>query len=211
MTPVESLSERRRRITRSELARVAVALWSERGFDGVTVDDISAAAGMSGRTFFRYFATKEEVVLHYVQLLNERLLRALDAQPDTEDAVSALHNAYVATSRVDPRDRERTLEIGRVLESAPSLWAAVNGAPTGEADELVGRVARRMGSDPSERTPRVIVAAMSAVAASEWRAWVADGDLEADPSARIATALTLLEDGLKPLEQPGSERRKRRA
>ena len=55
--------ERTRRAVRGELAQLAVSLFVEKGYDETTIDDLAAAAGMSKRTFFRYFASKEELVM----------------------------------------------------------------------------------------------------------------------------------------------------
>ena len=60
---MEGTRERRRRMTAFELERVAIDLFAERGFDSVTVDEIAAAAHISRRTFFRYYPSKEDVVL----------------------------------------------------------------------------------------------------------------------------------------------------
>jgi AcrR family transcriptional regulator len=196
MTAVEPLAERRRRLVRADLARVAIALFAERGFDAVTVDDIAAAAGISGRTFFRYFATKDEVVLDYERLLQERLVAALDERPASEGPVTALRVAYVVTSHVPPEDRARVVQIGRILDAAPGLRALAHGARADVAPPLVERIAARMGVDPAtDPAPRIVVAAMTAVAAGEWRAWVESGG-GGDPAERIGAALGLLEQGL---------------
>jgi len=184
---------------REELGRIAIGLFADRGFDNVTVDDIVAAAGTSPRTFFRYFATKDEVVLDYERRVQERLVVALQARPPAEGAVEALRQAYIATSHVEPGDRERVLQRGRILESAPALRARANGERLADDQPLLEHVADRLGADANDVRVRVIVAAMGAVAASEFRAWV-DGGGRGDPAKSISAALAVLETGLGQLE-----------
>jgi AcrR family transcriptional regulator len=191
----EQLSERRRRLLRDELGRVAITLFAERGFDNVTVDDIVAAAGASPRTFFRYFATKEQVVLDYERRLQERLVVALRTRPPAKGAVEALRQAYIATSHVEAADRARVLQLGRILEAAPALRARANGERIAEDQPLLEQIADRLGTDTNDVRVRVIVAATGAVAATEFRAWVQDGG-KGNPAKRISAALTLLESGL---------------
>jgi AcrR family transcriptional regulator len=195
----ELLSERRRRLLRDELGRVAIGLFAERGFDNVTVDDIVAAAGTSPRTFFRYFATKEEVVLDFERRLQERLLVALRERPPAEGAVEALRQAYIATSHVEPADRDRVLQVGRILEAAPALRARANGERFTDDQPALEEVAHRLGTDAKDVQVRVIVAAMGAVAATEFRAWVQSGG-KGNPAKRISAALALLESGLGQLK-----------
>src|SRR6266571_6185325 len=76
--------ERTRRAVRGELAQLAVGLFVEKGYDETTIDDLAAAAGMSKRTFFRYFASKEELVMGKYEVLGEQLAEDLSARPTDE-------------------------------------------------------------------------------------------------------------------------------
>src|SRR5207247_3413148 len=76
--------ERTRRAVRSELAQLAADLFVEKGYDETTIDDLAAAAGMSKRTFFRYFASKEELVVGKYEILGEQLAEDLAARPAGE-------------------------------------------------------------------------------------------------------------------------------
>jgi AcrR family transcriptional regulator len=196
----ELLGDRRRRLMREELGRIAVRLFAEHGFDNVTVDEIAAAAGTSPRTFFRYFATKDEIVLDYERRLQERLLEALRSRPMTEGAVEALRQAYIATSRVEPADRQRVLQLGRILEAAPALRARASGERLAEDRAIAEHIAERLGTRADDAKVRVIVAAMGAVSATEFRVWVDRGG-KGDPAERISEALTVLETGLGQLDR----------
>jgi AcrR family transcriptional regulator len=192
-------ADRRRRLMRDELRSIAIELFADRGFDEVTVDDIAAAAGISARTFFRYFATKDEVILAYEHRLHERLLTALRERPPAEHAVEALREAFVATSHVEPANRARVLLLGRILAQASALRSRALGERIADDPDLISDVARRLGVKPGDTRARVVVAAMSAVAGSEFRAWVDDNG-KGDPAARISAALAMIERGLSRLE-----------
>jgi AcrR family transcriptional regulator len=199
MTEIEPLVERRRRLVRADIGRVAIDLFAERGYDAVTVDDIAAAAGISQRTFFRYFATKDEIVLDYERRLVDRLVVAVAARPAGEGAVTALRNAYVDTSRVVPDERERVVQLGRILAATPELRASAQAAHAHNGP-LLHEVARRLGVPADDRRARAVTAAMTSVAAAEWAAWV-DGGGVGDPAERIGAVLALVEDGLAALDR----------
>lgn len=191
----QPLSSRRRELLRDEIARVAIALFAEQGFEAVTVDDIAEAAGTSQRTFFRYFATKDEIILDYERRLRARLAEALTNRSADEDAVTALRESFKQTARVAPSDRDRVLQHARILRESPGLRMRANGERFAEDGELMALIASRLGAQVSDLPVRVIVAAMTAVAIQEFWAWV-DGGGHGDPAERIEAALTLIERGL---------------
>ena len=201
----EGLTERRRRIVREEIGTIAIGLFAERGFDAVTVNDIADAAGTSPRTIFRYFPSKDEIVFDYERRVRRRLLVALDARPLTEGPVTALREAYVATSHVEPEHRARIVALGRVLEAAPGLRARARGERVVADDELVDRIVGRLGTAHEREHARIIVASMSAVAGEVFWAWVAGGG-RGDPAERIGSALGMLEQGLASLDADASHR-----
>src|SRR3974390_889971 len=86
-----TLRERNKARARAEIADAALRLFFDRGFEGVTVDEIVSAAGVSRRTFFRYFETKEDALLADYPELNARLSEALEVTtPDhAMDAIRA--------------------------------------------------------------------------------------------------------------------------
>ena len=88
--------------TREDIERVAMRLFSERGFDATTVEEIAAAAGIGRRTFFRYFASKNDVVWgRFAEGLTE-FRRTLEATPARTPLGDALRQAIVAFNELAP-------------------------------------------------------------------------------------------------------------
>src|SRR3954454_23962679 len=86
--------ERTRRAVRDELTQLAKELFVEKGYDETTIDHLAAAAGMSKRTFFRYFASKEELVVGKYEVLGEQLAEDLAARPDGEPLWESLRQIF---------------------------------------------------------------------------------------------------------------------
>jgi AcrR family transcriptional regulator len=122
---VPSLRERTRRAVQSELVDAAQALFAEHGYESVTVEQIAAAAGMSKRSFFRYFASKEALVLGKYDRQGEDFADALRARPEDEAPWAALRRMFdgVVEYISDPDRAARASELNRVINASEGLRA----------------------------------------------------------------------------------------
>src|SRR5512138_2223102 len=78
------LKARKQQVVRDALSAAAVELFHTRGFEAVTVEEIARTAGVSRRTFFRYYESKEDVMVEHLDRDGERLLAELAARPIDE-------------------------------------------------------------------------------------------------------------------------------
>jgi AcrR family transcriptional regulator len=163
----------------AQVAEMAIQLYVERGYEKTSIDDICAVAGISRSTFFRYFHSKEDVLLHRVIDLGENLLSALQARPDGETPWVALRAALNPLISRYGAESERVLRSVRLVGSTPALAAFHREKLARWGLLLVPEVARRMGSDPSDHTdpaPAALVAAAAACVDAAVAAWAtADG------------------------------------
>lgn len=152
------LRERKKAETRKAIADAALALAVERGPAAVTVDDIAAAAGISARTVFNYFATKEDAILGVDAERRRDLLDRLDARPADESPLRALREAMRdSTGSSEGAVAWRTR--ARLARQHPQLQAAYIAGFSSLEDELTGVIARRTGVDPAvDPFPRLVVA-----------------------------------------------------
>lgn len=115
------LRQRKRQETRERLARAAMALFLERGFEATTIDDIAAAADVSRRSFFHYFASKEDVVAAWQEGAAAALVAEIIARPAGESMLTAAENAIAgAIKRIDPAE---AAAMSRLKRDNPALQA----------------------------------------------------------------------------------------
>ncbi|HEX6339951.1 TetR family transcriptional regulator [Umezawaea sp.] len=176
---------------RAEVAVVALDLFAERGFDGTTVDDIARAAGMSRTSFFRYFPTKEDVVLGHLDELGHLVARALADRPAGEDPWDTLHFGFRAAYASDKNAPGRPL--GRMLLDTPSLKARQQEKQSRWQDLFIPEIAARLGisDDPRDPRPRALVAAGLGCLDAAFQAWTAT-DGAADMSDFIDRAFEVV-------------------
>jgi AcrR family transcriptional regulator len=194
--PAEGLRERHRKRTAAELEEAALKLFSERGFDAVTVDDIATAADVSRRTFFRYFASKEDVILSDHPKRLDELQAALDRRPTDEPALTALRHAILSLAGTLQEDREHMLRRFRLITTTPALEARSLCLQRNWETAVTEMVAARMGVSPAKDLRPGIVAATTMAAMRVATAhWLAAGG-QGDVMAIVAAALDLLDGGL---------------
>ncbi|WP_235748587.1 TetR family transcriptional regulator [Nocardia coffeae] len=188
---------------RKHLTDVALHLFDDRGYDAVSVDNIVAIAGVSQRTFFRYFQSKDDLILQYERTLHARLLEALAARPAEEGPVTALRNAYLETATTASGYRARMRRRGQLLAASPTLRSRAGGERLAGVDDTCAVLTmRRSGTEPGddEWRLRVIATALSAVAADAWTRWVGSGE-DSDPADHLAQAFSHLTSGWDLLDE----------
>jgi AcrR family transcriptional regulator len=115
------LRERKRQQTRQRLTNVAMSLFLERGFAETTLDDIAQAAQVSRRTFFHYFASKEDVVFAWQDDMRNELLDSVAGQPPDVAPLAAAENGIMNAVRRIVRDD--ALALARLVQETPALRA----------------------------------------------------------------------------------------
>jgi AcrR family transcriptional regulator len=205
--PVEGLRERHRKRTAADLEEAALQLFCEKGFDAVTIDDIAAAADVSRRTFFRYFASKEDVILSdHPKRLGE-LQAALDLRPADEPALTALRHAIISLAGSFEEQRDQMLRRFRLITETPSLEARSLCLQRNWETGVTGMLAGRMGVDPAkDLRPGVVAATTMAAMRIATANWLAGGGQE-DLPAIVASSLDLLDGGLQAAADAPARRR----
>lgn len=165
------LRTRRRLATEQELHQAALRLMTERGFAATTVDEIVAAAGVSQRTFFRYFATKEDAVLLGYRALDEAI-DSLELPSDPHAALQALlgfHEHQIDQLAQDEADRYVMLQ--RLISAEPALRDAVAARELASMERLRVRLEAHLPGDQplTSRLIAEIATAILRVTFDHWR------------------------------------------
>jgi AcrR family transcriptional regulator len=185
-TPVCGLRERKKRRTRDALVGAAWDLFDTRGYERTTVREITDAVEVSERTFFRYFASKEDLVLSPLTAASDAFIDQLRNRPSEERPVDALRNAlHAAADLLEPgllesqTDWETHSRAVKLIESTPHLLAAHLMIGQRLTEALVEVIAEREGVDPvTDRRPRIIAAVFCALMTTAGHVWRGDGGIE---------------------------------
>jgi len=174
--------------TRARVEQAALDLFTLKGFEQVIIDDVAAAAGISRRTFFRYFATKADAAwgdfaAHVTRL--ERLLAATD--PD-QPVLASVCAAYVEVNDYSDAELPLLRERMQLILTEPALLAHSQ-LRYADVDRVVAEhVGRRTGVSPSALVPRLVAASMRAAATTAFELWLADERIPLGEQLRAAFA-----------------------
>jgi AcrR family transcriptional regulator len=119
--PATGLRERKRQQTRERLTKVAMELFLKRGFEETTLDDIAAAAEISRRSLFHYFASKEDLVLAWQDASTDFLVASIAGRPADEPMLLAAENALL--SMAQQLESSEAIAIARLKHGNPALRA----------------------------------------------------------------------------------------
>jgi AcrR family transcriptional regulator len=200
MSDGPGLRERKKAKTRALIQKEALRLFREQGYAATTVEQIAEAAEVAPSTVFRYFATKEDLVM--VDQFPP-FVEALDAVPPEAGPVRAVRMAMRAMlEQQTAEERSDSVERELLMLTVPELWAASIQNVTGVARTLQERLAAREGRAPDDPEVRNVTGAIMGVMVGVWSEWVKDRDMDAP--ARLDEALAHLEAGLPlPRQVPG--------
>lgn len=191
--PSIGLRERKKAKTRAAIREHAMRLFHEQGYADTTVDQIAEAAEVSPSTFFRYFPTKEDVVL--TDDYDEAMVAAFRAQPADLSPIAAIRAAMRAVFGQLPaeairREQERML----LVKAVPELRAAALDDYLQSMTLLAGILAERIGRPPDDFAVQVFAGALVGVALATMQATV-DGPVD-NFAELLDEGFALLEAGL---------------
>ncbi|MER6166256.1 TetR/AcrR family transcriptional regulator [Streptomyces violaceorubidus] len=149
------LRERKKRATRAALAEAAVRLAAEHGAEKVTVEAISAAAGVSVRTFFNYFESRDDAFVVVDADAGARMRRAVLEAPAGLSPLEALRGAMAAELAEAEQQHELWRLYAEVLHASPHLLARGVGAHMAAEADLADAIAERLRrvGDPHSTGP----------------------------------------------------------
>ncbi|MCF3119658.1 TetR family transcriptional regulator [Streptomyces luteocolor] len=151
-----TLAERKRRLVSDELTESALQLLALKGYDAVTIDEIVATAGVSRRTFFRYFASKEDVVVQFLADMGAGMRAELADRPAEERPSAALLHAVRVPLAACSDHSDRALRVVQLILGTPALLGRFLERQAQWRDELTAELADRLDLDPAaELYPRL--------------------------------------------------------
>ncbi len=194
--PRLGLRERKKAKTRAAIRRHALLLFRKQGYEQTTVDQIADAAEISPATFYRYFPTKEDVVLK--DDLDLLTVEALEAQPLSLSPIAALRAAVAATvASLSPEELARFRETAELSLAVPEVRARALDEFIRSMQVMARAVARRAGRDPEDpAVANLAGAVVGVIMAAALGSMGGAGHGAEDLFARIDAGLAHLEAGL---------------
>ncbi len=186
-----SLQSRKQQFVRDTIWDTATDLFAEKGFDETTVDDIALAAGVSRRSFFRYFASKNDLMSHGMVSYGAELTAAIDACPRNYSLYEVFRHTVQQVAEKSAT-HPRTRKIMAILARYPAARAAELSRFSEVQDQVAKAFARRCGKSPEDTLTAALLAGLTMqVAGITLRWWFDQGQPEI--SGAVEQALATLE------------------
>lgn len=189
-SPPLGLRERKKLKLRRSVQREALRLFADRGYEDTTVEQIADAADISTTTFYRYFPTKEDVVLDddYDPIVEQ----VIGSGDDQEPLLTTVRRAIAAVAAAVEADRDAALARLKLLASVPALKARQGAEGRKTLDFFIRLFSARSGRPVGDYRLRVTTAAFVAAQLEAARCW-ADADGAESLGQLMDDAVTLVE------------------
>jgi len=197
--PRPGLRERKKARTRAAIREHAFRLFRAQGYDATTVEQIADAAEVSPSTFFRYFPTKEDVVLQDdMELL---WVEAFQEQPPEMSPIAAMRaGLHAGFARMGEAEWAQMHEMTQLAMTVPAVRARMLAELARTTQVLAEAVAERTGLDPGDFAVRTLAGAVVGVAMAVYFGEAGDDLISLDDQSKLATFADMLERGLALLE-----------
>jgi AcrR family transcriptional regulator len=159
--------------SRGRLEQAALALYAERGYENTTVAEIAARAGLTERTFFRHFADKREVLFWGAPMLEQLLVGAVQAAPESAAPIAAIAAALEATGPMFQERRDSAVRRQRIIDANAELRERELIKLASLASALAAALRERGVADPAATLTAEAGIAVFRVA---FALWVSEGD-----------------------------------
>jgi TetR/AcrR family transcriptional regulator, regulator of mycofactocin system len=194
---MSSVWDQRREITANHLQEIALELFVLKGYPNVNVDDVAAAAGISARTFHRYFPSKQDVLLKLQGEMDQKIVERLRSISHPASPLRAIRDVYIELT-------EQTVDLApfrlwcRAIATAPDVEARAIGESRRVINDAMRRIfAQWLGVDPDvDVRPDAMSAAVLGVNAAAVTRYL-ESDGKADLVAIYLEAFDFLDSGLK--------------
>jgi mycofactocin system transcriptional regulator len=174
----EARSGRPRATSRRKLERIALTLFNEQGFDATTVEQISERAGVSRRTFFRYFDSKAAVLWSEFDQEVQTLHQLLRDAPEQLPMAQAIRQAVLQANHYGVEDVAELRTRMHVISTVPALGASATVHYDGWAGALAEFAAQRLGQQPDDLIPQAIGFSALGVCRAAFDQWVKRQDVD---------------------------------
>jgi mycofactocin system transcriptional regulator len=173
---------RRPTTTADGIARVALQLFEERGFEAVTIDDVSQAAGIGRRTFFRYFDSKNDIPWGDFDAQLVRMVDRLKAEDPGTEVMAAIRTAILDFNTFPASELIWLRRRMALILGTPALQAHATLRYAAWRQVIADFVGSRLGVPAADRVPQAVAHACLGVAVSSYEQWLSDpfGDLLAE-------------------------------
>ena len=182
--------------SRRELRLIALRMFAERGFEHTTIEHIAAEAGVSERTFFRYFTTKASVLWADFETEVETIRCALAAVPDDVPMMDAIRGAVVAANHYQADDVPELQLRMHLIATEPALSFSAAGHYEAWERAVSEFAGRRLGQPAGSLYPLAIGRATLAACRAAYDRWSARAD--SDLTVYLDAALAALAAGFSP-------------
>lgn len=165
------IQARKRQVVRDALSAAAEELFRARGFEAVTVEEIAQAAGVSRRTFFRYYESKEAVMVERLDRDGDRLLAELAARPIDEPPLLAIRNALIPAIEYGLQEPDLVREATRLLRETSALRRALMEHRSRLEERIAALMIHRLGTSSDDTTPMLLAFLTRALSDTAFNAW----------------------------------------